>query len=438
MPRILSAFLPSVHDITKEFADQLYLRPYGADALGHALLINDEPHLPESAAMDFTALGAGAIRAVASIRNSADEMALANQQAQAIARNTKIAAVRSYEALRSYQHIFNEELKESKRREMKKGPGGAAMSLLEISSSRPKSSSSLTRAQASSFLPGLPLRGLGDVPLKPLGEPLSKAGGSPGAKPAHQTTPGAKEDEVLPALPGMPGAKEDEFNVDEVVYLKQYLEDAFKSLRQASMDAVVQANSISKKYHEVQNASRAFSEALNLPGLPTPPTIPPVMLQPPRRPRDLSPFWLDVPYAISPGGDPYAVHDGKPRNAMGSLKMGVPGFNPFEGTVPFSETGLRDIYANVGHHAPKMEGIPDVTWQKVKLKPGPMEPPLFPPNDTMLAPFIGKKYSEEEHRVMPSQVPGLQAGLDVEAGKGMGAMAAEATGAAKGAAAATL
>lgn len=253
MPGILSSFLnePNVHDaMMKQFENQLYLKPHGAEALGHVLLTNDDPHIPETAALDITPLGASAIRAVASIRNSADEMALANQQAQAIARNTKVASIRAYEALRSYQHIL-------------------------------------------------------------------------------QTEEAAPDDE-------------------EVVYLRPYLTEAFQSLRQVSLDAVVQANAIGKKYHEVQNASRAFAEALNLPGLPVPPTIPPVMLQPPRRPRDLAPFWLDVPYAVSPGGDPYAVHDGGQRPSMAARKKGIPGFNPFEGTVPFGEAGFKPFYGKVG------------------------------------------------------------------------------------------
>merc|ERR1712178_444919 len=105
-------------------------------------------------------------------------------------------------------------------------------------------------------------------------------------------------------------------------------EQAFSNLKQASLDADQMAGSISKQYHEVQNASRAFTQLLNLPGAPLPPTIPPVMTKPPRRPRDLSPMWLDVPYAISPGGDPYAVHDGAARDSMAETKMAIPGFNP--------------------------------------------------------------------------------------------------------------
>jgi len=317
MRGILSAFLnePNVHDaMMNRFENQLYLQPYGAEALGHVMLTRDDPHIPESAAMDMTPLGASAISAVASIRNSANEMALANQQAQAIARNTKVAAVRAYEALRSYQVIFLRE-------EAAKQPKGTATAMLAIPVQR---RSFLTRALASSF-----------------------KGKKRGGKGAASIAAG------LGSLPGLSSSKADFFD-ESVGYLRQDLEQAFASLRQVSLDAAVQANAIEKKYLEVQNASRAFAEALILPGLPVPPAIPPVMLQPPRRPRDLSPLWLDVPYAISPGGDPYAVHDGGQRGSMAAKKKGIPGFNPFEGTVPFGQDGFKPFYAKVGHRSPKV------------------------------------------------------------------------------------
>lgn len=323
MPRILAAFLnePNVHYAkVKQFANQLYLQPYGAEALGHIEFTQDDPHIPESAAMDMTPLGASAISAVASIRNSANEMALANQQAQAIARNTKVAAVRAYEALRSYQVIFQQE-------QAGQQPKGTATAMLAISAPR---TPFLARALASSFLKkkkkGKGLGGLGNV-VAGLG---SLSGPSSSIAPQFDET---------------------------VAYLRQDLEDAFKSLREVSVDAVTQANAIEKKYLAVQKASRAMAEALNLPGLPAPPTIPPVMLEPPRRPRDLSPLWLDVPYAISPGGDPYAVHDGGQRSSMAAKMKGIPGFNPFEGTVPFNQDGFKPFYAKVGRRSPKGTGL---------------------------------------------------------------------------------
>jgi len=328
MPGILSAFLsePNVHDVVvKQFENELYVKPHGAEALGRLLLTNDDPHIPETAALDMTPLGACAINAVASIRNSANEMALANQQAQAIARNTKVAAVRAYEALRSYQHIFQKE--EAAKQSKGIQQPGIATAMIAISGQR---TSFLTRELASSFL--------GKAKKKKKG----KTGGSLGSLAGS-----------LPGPASLTGGSVDEINVDEVVYLPQYLTEAFQSLRQVSVDAVVQANAIEKKYQEVQNASRAFAEALNFPGLPVPPTMPPVMAQPPRRPRDLSPFWLDVPYAISPGGDPYAVHDGGARGSMAAKKKGIPGFNPFEGTVPFGQDGVKPVYAKVGHDSPK-------------------------------------------------------------------------------------
>lgn len=101
-------FMPNVKRHIHEFEEAVYREPHGQTALAKAWLIN--PDIPEiGAGGDQTPLGAGAIDALAGIRNAADEMALAAQQAQAIARNTKIASVRSYEALKSYQAIvFNE------------------------------------------------------------------------------------------------------------------------------------------------------------------------------------------------------------------------------------------------------------------------------------------------------------------------------------------
>lgn len=260
-----------VHKHLDAFVENLYLHPDGDTALGKAFWAGG-PQLPESAAMDFTPLGLKAMKSTVSMRNSADEMALASQQAQAIARNTKIAAVRAYEALKSNEVI------RAREEAAAGGEGGGA-----------------------------------------------PAGGVPGA-------PGAEEAPVDPT----------------VFYLKKDLQDAFAMVKKVSVDAQIQANAITKKYHEVLHASRAINEALKYPGDPLPPPIAPVMLKPPRRPRDLSPFWLDVPYGISSGGDPYAVHDGAARDSAAETIMSVPGFNPFEGTVPMSEAGLSGIYGNIG------------------------------------------------------------------------------------------
>jgi len=290
-----------VHKQLDAFVENLYLHPDGDTALGKAYWAGG-PQLPESAAMDSTLLGRKAMKSMVSMRNSADEMALASQQAQAIARNTKIAAVRAYEALKSNEVILEREEAATLNRPLgtswRAEEGGMSPATAELSSS--------VRY---------------DEHGKPTGgAPGGGAGGLGGEEPVDPT----------------------------VFFLKKDLQDAFAMVKKVSVDAQIQANAITKKYHEVQHASRAITEALKYPGAALPPTIAPVMLKPPRRPRDLSPFWLDVPYGISSGGDPYAVHDGAARDSAAETIMGVPGFNPFEGTVPMSEAGLAGIYGKIG------------------------------------------------------------------------------------------
>lgn len=284
-----------VHKHLDAFVENLYLQPDGDTALGKAYWAGG-PQLPESAAMDSTPLGRSAMKSLASMRNAVDEMALASQQAQAIARNSKIAAVRAYEALKSNEVIQEREEAAGEGEDPGATPGGPPV-------------------------PGAQKKG-------------GKKGGKKGA---------AKKGGGLPAEDG------EEETIDPTVYwLNKDLQDAFAMVKKVSIDAQIQANAITKKYQQVRHASRAITEALNYPGAQLPPPIPPVMLKPPRRPRDLSPFWLDVPYGISSGGDPYAVHDGAPRDSAAETVMGVPGFNPFEGTVPMSEAGLVGIYNNIG------------------------------------------------------------------------------------------
>jgi len=387
----------------KQFTNKLYLKKFGDEAIGHALLVNQFPLLPPTSGLDITPLGGAAIKAVASIKNAADEMAIAAQQAQAIARNTKIAAVRAYEALRAYTVIVSRETPDYLEAKYE-----AEMELKDIHDS----------LKSPLMMPPM------------MKTPVPKSWTLKGYPATYKKN--------APVVPGLEVEIPDDFDVNELVYLKDELQQAFANLKQASMDAVVQSDSMTKKYHEVQNASSAFTEALRLPGDPVAPSIPPVFTKPPQRPRDLAPFFLDVPYAISPGGDPYATHDGAPRDSMNQLKMGIPGFNPFEGTVPFSETGLSAFYPKVGHRmglaqkvvdrfGPKMEGHSNrdvsefkifgnsaVKWNAVELAADPitkMKP--LPPNDKAYAPFFDDGLT---HGGM-KQIVGLKSGIDVEISK---------------------
>jgi hypothetical protein len=142
------------------------------------------------------------------------------------------------------------------------------------------------------------------------------------------------------------GGEDPPYDINNVLYLRRDMEKAFALNKECYMAAAQVAEQFARNNASVQNGARAMTEALNLPGAPVPPTIPPVMLKPPKRPRDLSPFWLDIPYGVagSLSGDPYAHHDDSPRDAMHANLFGYPGFNPFEGNVPFSDVGLSGFY----------------------------------------------------------------------------------------------
>jgi len=309
MPPFLP-FMPNVDQHLEAFQQALYLKPAGHIALGKALFI--KPQLPEEGAgADPTVLGREAIQAVAGMRNATDEMALAAQQAQAIARNTRVASVRAYEALRSYKEIHFREAHAAW--EAKQGGLGIPGMTQFYSPPQPFFATSFAGKKGGK----------------------SKGGGAAGA---------------MGALGGLGGGGDEgpEANLMEMD-LQHELETTFAFVRKASLDAAQTAHKITKQYEAVRGASRALTEALKLPGDPLPPPIPPVMLKPPKRPRDLSPFWLDVPYAMDPGADPYAHHDGAPRDSAAETIMGYPGFNPFEGTVPFSEAGLHNMYKDVAY-----------------------------------------------------------------------------------------
>lgn len=321
--------------------DDLYLKPFGDKVMGDTYKIG--VHLPATSGEDQTALGASAIMSLASIRNSADEMALASSQAQAIARNAKIASVRAYEALRSYEDIWAKENPPGEDDEGAKGLNATTF----LATSHTWTTGNFYRkahlAHGSSFLSTSsdPLFPTSFAGKKKKGKKKAKKKGSGGA-----------------AAGGPPGEEEEEeIDVNSAFYLKQDMRRAFANTRKVAIDAAQMADTITKKYHEVQNAARATAEALNLPGAQLPPPIPPVFLKPPRRPRDLSPFWLDVPYATTWGADPYSVQDQKPRKTAAADLEGVPGFNPFEGTVPFPNAGLRGFYGGVGHDGKVPDGL---------------------------------------------------------------------------------
>jgi len=348
--------MPSVKEHLHGFMQDLYLKPFGDKVIGDTYKIG-MPRLPASSGEDQTALGTVAIMSLASIRNSADEMALASSQAQAIARNSKIASVRAYEALRSYEDIWAKEnpvedlgiwtspngQSQRLRREDDEGgsPGASAFLATSHTWTTGNSHRNAHLAHGSSFL------STSSDPSFPTSFKAKKK-------------KKAKKDDSGGAAAGGPGDDEDdeeEIDVNNAFYLKQDMRRAFANTRKVAIDAAQMAESITKKYHEVQNAARATAEALNLPGAPLPPPIPPVFLKPPRRPRDLSPFWLDVPYATGTGADPYSVHDLKPRKSASADLEGVPGFNPFEGTVPYSNAGLRGFYGSVGHDGKVPDGL---------------------------------------------------------------------------------
>lgn len=263
---LFTQFLASVDDQLHVFKDQLYLRPGGAEALGKALFI--KPEVPYTAGWDSSPLGAQAIRSLAGIKNATDEMSLASQQSQAIARNSKIAALRTFEAMKSYEEIFAREAAAAEAKAAS-GPKGGALS------------------------------------------------------------------------------DEPSVDVDGGHYLREDLKLAFANVKQVSLDAAEASESIIKQYQEVRSASGAISQALNLPGYQPPPPIAPIMLKPPKRPRDLSPFWLDLPYGINPGADPYASHTGAARDSAAETVFSFPGFNPMEGTVPVGEDGLSAFYKEI-------------------------------------------------------------------------------------------
>lgn len=370
-------FLPYKDGHLEAFKESLYTEPFGERALGKAFLAGN-PDLPETAGWDATDLGKSAIIATAGIRNAADEMALTAQQAQAVARNTRVASLRAYEALKSYHELFRREGLCSEALKAGKGPvptgmyaapssfleNGMPTTFLQVPT---KCTKAACRGHA--FLSSTPTTFMAAVPGVPKAPkvmvgphydtswckakpPVRIKAGKGG--PLEKMFGGGDDGDLPGGLPsgppGMPGEEEEKVDLDSGWFLKRDLENAFAFLRQASIDATKTADAITKEYLRVRHASRAITEALKLPGEPVPPPIPPVMLKPPKRPRDLSPFWLDVPYGIQSGADPYSPGtDGAPRDSAAETFVGVPGFNPFEGNVPFSEAGLTGAYKSVGY-----------------------------------------------------------------------------------------
>lgn len=284
-------FWPDVHGRLSRFLENIVKGDYGEVAMS--------PDLPPSAAADATLTGKSAIQALVNARGAADELAVANKQAQSIARGVRIAAARAWESKKAYDAIY---------------------SVMERNSMT-----------------------------------------------CEKNCLTGKEPEALP-VPGlaMP-ALQPEYDLKDGYYLKRNMEDMFRLVREATFEAARSADVVARSSMKAQHAARAVAEALRLPGAP-PPEPPAVealqVLKPPRRPRDLAPFWLDLPYASTKGADPYVrPQDKAMRRSAADLLRGTNNFNPFEGTALMPDEGLD--------------------YSKIELKPsGPVPPvPAMGPQD---------------------------------------------------------
>mmetsp|Transcript_40597 Transcript_40597/g.71430 ORF Transcript_40597/g.71430 Transcript_40597/m.71430 type:complete len:311 (+) Transcript_40597:159-1091(+) len=289
-------YLPNIHEHVHALAREIQLEPYG-----------DVPHLPQvpaSAAEDFTATGRDAINAAIGLRTTTDALALGAQQSEAIARNTRIAAVRMLEASKAFdevvwkEEVFQEKLKKNK---------------LPTREDKVKWAEEIKEARL-------------DKPPEPF---------------------------AMPPKPAPPG----EEDVDpEVMNMKNELLTAFGSARRSATENALGASLAAQYATTAANAAHAAAEAVNLPGL-QPISFPAEVFKPPKRPRDLAPFWLDLPYAGSKGADPYMVSMNLPRRSEADLLRGTTRFNPFEGTVPFGEKLPYDQFMFGKPLFPHQQGI---------------------------------------------------------------------------------
>jgi hypothetical protein len=372
MPPFLP-FMPNVDTHLQAFKEAVWQMPSGgSEAVIQAY--NHNPQLPETAGIDHTPLQLGALQALVGIRNSEEEMRLAALQANAIARSSKIAAARAYEALLSYQRIMSRETIAAEKAASAGGgmvPGPKTL-FLEIPLRR-KLRSSLLQTRITSFLDNTYKNGdveqglasdtktqrqvVNGVKTWKDREPKEEEGGlnvkgskrKSKIKRSKGKRGGIGGGQGLGGLGG--GGDEEEFDVDSKWYLKNDLEKTFDFCKQVSIMAAQSAKDVTEMFQKTRSASRAVTEALKLPGAPVPPPFPTTMLKPPRRPRDLPPSWLDVPFGISKGADPYVTPTGFGRAATNSKLRGVGGFNPFEGTGPMPEDGVGRIYRDIGYKA---------------------------------------------------------------------------------------
>lgn len=270
-------YIPNLHEHAHALAKAIQLAPFGDQP--------QNPQLPASAAEDFTSTGRAAIWGTIGLRTTADALSLGAQQAEAIARNSRIAAVRMLEAQKALDElvwkdkVFQAELKKAK---------------------LPTREDKLAWAlEAVDFRLG-----------KPPAKPDMKKG------PPNDAAEGA-----------------DDGSVQE---LKHDVLIAFGSCRKTATDGALGASLAAQYAATAANAAQAAAMAVNLPGL-KPTQWPGEVFKPPKRPRDLAPFWLDLPYAGSKGADPYMVSMSQPRRSTNDLLRGTTRFNPFEGTVPYGE-----------------------------------------------------------------------------------------------------
>jgi len=143
---------------------------------------------------------------------------------------------------------------------------------------------------------------------------------------------------AMPAMPvpKVPGLQED-FDLDAYRWRSE-LETLIKSSRQIAYDVQLMVPTVRAGMAAADKAARYAHEVLNLPGAPVPPVQPSKPRT--RRPPDLAPFWLDLPYASTHGSDPYAMPEGKIRKADGDLMGSRFTWSPFLAGTHESDAGL--------------------------------------------------------------------------------------------------
>lgn len=270
-------YMPNIKMHLHEMVTAIHEEPFGE--LKHI------PQMPASAAEDPGVTGRAAIWAVIGERTNADALALSAQQAAAIARNSKVAAVRMLEAKKMLEQLIWKEAMMQKHLKDHKLP---------------------TKEDRIEWWEKLKDQRL--------------------MKPPEKLKPKIEN----PAMKG-----EFPYNMDDW-NMKRQLDQAFDTCRTASVENALGARLAAQYSAIAANAAHAAAEAANLPGL-QPMEWNAQVFKPPKRPRDLAPFWLDLPYAGSKGADPYSVSLNHPRRSSADLLRGTTRFNPFEGTVPFNE-----------------------------------------------------------------------------------------------------